>query len=113
MSPYRQASKLEANLGPRWGVSFRKKLYVKIARIFIDLKEKYHYARSYRNYLKRLAEWKLEMEEAHKTCKGLKPKALKPMPLRPLHWSRREYYFECVECLSVFKGVYCKNCSVK
>jgi hypothetical protein len=82
MNPYRQTSKPETSLSPRWGVSFWKKLYVKIARTFIDLKYKYRYDRRYRHYLRRLAEWNLELE-AFRNNKTLKPKAFKPIPLMP------------------------------
>lgn len=58
MSPYRTPATPSIQLGPRWGVSLRKKWYVRIARLFINLREKYSYNREYRQYERDLADWK-------------------------------------------------------
>lgn len=56
MNPYRDAPL--PLTGPRWGITLWKKLYVRIARKFIDLRSKYKYQRQYRQYERDLADWR-------------------------------------------------------
>ena len=58
MSPYRISTPPTVQLGPRWGVTFKRKLYVRVARLFTDLRSKYRYQREYNQYLRDLADWK-------------------------------------------------------
>lgn len=55
MDPYRSSS---LPVSSRWGITRWQKFYVRVARIFVDLRAKYSYQREYRNYERHLAEWR-------------------------------------------------------
>lgn len=54
--PYRTNAEL-ATTGPRWGVTRWQRWYVKIARVFWQLRQPYAYQREYNQYLRDLNEW--------------------------------------------------------
>lgn len=44
-------------LGPRWGITWKKRWYVRIKRIFVDIREPYMAQREWNDYERRLAEY--------------------------------------------------------
>lgn len=68
MNPYRQSQKPKAVivLGSRWNVPSWKKWYVRIVRIFLNLRSRYEEAREYKQYERSLKRWHVEYEEYKK-----------------------------------------------
>ena len=62
MSPYRTILPPPIQAGPRWGVTFKRKLYVRVARFFFDIRAPYRYQRQYNQYRRDLADWKKKYE---------------------------------------------------
>lgn len=96
-NPYRLPAEdhtLCACKGPRWNVSFWRKLYVRIVRTTFNLRAQYEYQRAMNNYHRRLAEWKRQYayKEAYLRNSGGTPIAsyicparrhTRPAPTRP------------------------------
>lgn len=75
----------------RWNVTPRRKWYVKIVRLFVNLRAKYAERREYNQYLRDLEDWKREYAQSRQiTGKSMlvgamngRPLPRPPMPLPP------------------------------
>lgn len=76
----------------RWGTTGWKKWYVRIVRLFMDIKAQYRYQREYNQYMRDLSRWwkdhgrRIELmviwnEQTKKYTRN--PKTTPPMPLPP------------------------------
>lgn len=78
-------------LAPRWGISTWKKIYVRVARIFTNLRDRYSYQREYNQYLRNLDSWKRDQEHITFQLNGfngnqqtrIRRRMQTPMPLPP------------------------------
>lgn len=88
MNPYRCNATPTIEQPVRWGVTKWKKMYVKVARIFFNLREKYSYQREYNQYLRDLADWQFRFGRRPNKLRYmdyayLKIERVPPMPLPP------------------------------
>ncbi len=78
--PYRTNAKL-TTVGPRWGVTWRRRWYVRVARVFVNLRAPYIYQREMEAYYRDLRQWKRERDQC--LLDEHKRPCLKPYPCPP------------------------------
>ena len=63
MSPYRTPAAREIVLGPRWGVTFWRKLYVRLTRPVVCLRDKFKEQREWNRYRLDLQRFEIRRDE--------------------------------------------------